>query len=562
VSFTHISLSSQAGTHQLIRLARPFAPPLTPEGLSATISGMRNATLLGFLSGLAVVGTVQGADPARSRPNIIVIMADDMGFSDLGCYGSEIATPHLDRLASGGLRFTQFYNTARCCPTRASLLTGLYPHQAGVGHMVDDRGAPAYQGYLNDRCVTLGEVLRQSGYRTLMAGKWHVGERRPHWPVDRGFDRYYGLVSGGSNYFRLDPNRIMARDDQPCKPEGERFYVTDAFTDAAISFLEQERSSGKPFFLYLAYTSPHWPLHAWPEDIAKYRGRYMIGWDALRQKRLARMVELGIVDPRWGLTPRGQKAPAWAEVEDKEARDLKMAVYAAQIDRMDQNIGRVLAKVRELGVERNTLILFLADNGGCAEEIDRGTPGVPPGGKDSFLSYGLPWANASNTPFRLYKHWVHEGGISTPLIVFWPEVIRKGGGLTDQVGHLVDLMATCVEVAGGVYPATHRGHEITPLEGKSLVPILEGRPREGHAALYWEHEGNRAVRQGDWKLVSRHPGGWELYDMKADRTELNNLAASHPDKVKELSELYAGWAKRVGVLTPQELGEIKKKKQS
>ena len=530
---------------------------------------MRYAT---FLMTLSLISTIQAPlnaqEPARPRPNIILIMADDMGFSDLGCYGSEIATPNLDRLAAGGLRFTQFYNTARCCPTRAALLTGLYPHQAGVGHMMEDRGAPAYQGFLNDRCVTIAEVLRQSGYRTLMAGKWHVGEKRPHWPVDRGFDHHFGLISGASSYFSLDVSRNMARDDQPYKPEGERFYMTDAFTDAAISFLDQERPSAtrpagadaKPFFLYVAYTSPHWPLHAWPEDIAKYRGRYMIGWDALRQKRFARMTELGIIDPRWGLTPRGQKAPAWDEAQDKETLDLKMAVYAAQIDRMDQNIGRLLAKVREIGAEQNTLVLFLADNGGCAEEVDRGKAGAPAGSKESYLSYGLPWANASNTPFRLYKHWVHEGGISTPLIASWPSVIRKGGGLTDQVGHLIDLMATCVDVAGATYPATYQGHEITPLEGKSLLSILEGKHRDGHEALYWEHEGNRAVRQGNWKLVSRHPGGWELYDMKADRTELNNLAATRPDKVKELSEMYARWAKKVGALTPQELNEIKKKK--
>ena len=482
------------------------------------------------------------------RPNIVLIMADDMGFSDIGCYGSEIRTPNLDGLAARGIRFTQFYNTARCCPTRSSLLTGLYAHQAGVGHMVSDRGFPAYQGYLNDRSVTIAEALRPAGYTTLMAGKWHVGEDRPHWPVDRGFDRYFGLISGGSNYFRLDPGRQMALDNQPYTPPAEGFYMTDAFTDHALQFLDQAAAKAQPFFLYLAYTAPHWPLHALPEDIARYRGRYRMGWDALRVARHRRMIELGLVDRRWPLTPRDPRAPAWDQVTDQEMRDLRMAVYAAQIDRMDQNIGRVLGRLRAIGAEENTLVLFLADNGGCAEEVNRGVPGALPGSKDSFMSYGLPWANASNTPFRLYKHWVHEGGISTPLIARWPAAIRQTNTITHQPGHLIDLMATCLDVAGAAYPKTYGGHSITPLEGRSLLPILKGRTRRPHEALYWEHEGNRAVRQGQWKLVSRHPEGWELYDLEADRTELNNLAARYPDKVRELTALYATWAARCGVV--------------
>ena len=485
---------------------------------------------------------------AADRPNIVLIMADDMGFSDLGCYGSEIQTPNLDRLAAGGLRFTQFYNTARCCPTRASLLTGLYPHQAGIGHMVGDYGLPAYQGYLNDRCVTIAEVLRPAGYRTYMTGKWHVGEKRPHWPVDRGFDRYFGLISGASNYWRLEEGRVMARDGEPYVPQGDDFYMTDAFTDAAVSFITEHGRSDKPFFLYVPYTSPHWPLHAWPEDIARYRGKYMDGWDALRERRHRRMIEMGIVDARWALTPRDEKAPAWAGAEDKEARDLKMAVYAAQIDRMDRGIGRIIEAVRTLGAESNTLVMFLADNGGCAEEVGRGAKAVPPGPKESHLSYGLPWANASNTPFRLYKHWVHEGGIATPLIVYWPAVVTKGGEITHQVGHLVDLMATCLDVAGAEYPKSYQGRPITPLEGLSLRPVFEGKPREEHEGLYWEHEGNRAVHQGKWKLVSRWPDKWELYDMAADRTELTDLAAREPEKVESLAGMYDRWAERVGAL--------------
>ncbi|HSW47247.1 MAG TPA: arylsulfatase [Phycisphaerae bacterium] len=503
------------------------------------------------------------AEPADApRPNIVIIMADDLGFSDLGCYGSEIRTPNIDELAKGGLRFTQFYNTTRCCPTRAALLTGVYQHQAGVGHMVSDRGAPGYRGFLNDRCVTIAEALRPAGYRTLMAGKWHVGEDRPHWPVDRGFDRYYGLISGGTNYFRLDPTRTLARDGRSIKPEGERFYFTDAFTDAAVGFVDGQRGSDKPFFLYVAYTAPHWPLHAWPEDIARYRGKYRIGWDELRERRHARQIELGLVEPQWALTPRDPKAPAWKDAKDKDDLDLRMAVYAAQIDRMDQGIGRIMAKIRELGQADNTLVLILADNGGCAEVVDRGKPGAPAGDKESFLSYGLPWANASNTPFRLYKHWVHEGGIATPLVACWPKVIREKGTITSQVGHVIDLMATCVDVAGAKYPETVNGRPIVPLEGRSLLPILRGEQRAGHDAIFWEHEGNRAVRQSRWKLVSRYPGKWELYDLEADRTELHDLTADHPERVKAMSALYDGWAKRAGVVPWEELNASGKRKKT
>jgi arylsulfatase A-like enzyme len=487
------------------------------------------------------------AAPQAERPNIVLIMADDMGFSDLGCYGSEIATPNLDRLAARGLRFSQFYNTARCCPTRACLLTGLYPHQAGVGHMVGDRGAPAYQGHLNDQCVTIAEAIRRGGYHAMMVGKWHVGEKRPHWPLDRGFERYFGLISGACNYFRLNGNRVMASDNTSYVPSGD-FYMTDAFTKHAVDFIDAQGGQKEPFFLYLAYTAPHWPLHARPEDIAKYKGKYMDGWDALRERRRERQIEMGITDAKWPLTPRDSKAPAWADVADKEARDLKMAVYAAQIDRLDQGVGKILAKIRELGIERNTLVMFLADNGGCAEEVNRGTPGVPPGGPDSFMSYGLPWANASNTPFRLYKHWVHEGGISTPFIAYWPAVIKEHGTITRRVGHIVDVMATCLDVAGVEYPSEYNGHKITPTEGISLAPIFRAGTRKDHDVLYWEHEGNRAVRQGKWKLVSRFPNKWELYDIEVDRTELNNLADRYPEKVNELAALYREWAKRCGVL--------------
>jgi len=523
------------------------------EFLRAASFGVAAASLGGCLAPSKLAAR-QGS-PAR--PNIVLIMADDMGYSDIGCYGGEIHTPNLDRLAAGGVRFSQFYNGARCCPTRASLLTGLYAHQAGIGHMVGNRGYPPYQGYLNDTCVTIAEALRPAGYRTLMSGKWHVGGDRPHWPTDRGFDRYFGLISGAANYF--DPSktkakgvkRTMALDGEPYEPPKEGFYMTDAFTDHAVDFLDEHGRNETPFFLYLPFTAPHWPLHAWPEDISKYQGKYRKGWDKLRAERRQRMIEMGLIREDWAMSPRDTKTWPWAEEKDKDLLDLKMAVYAAQIERMDAGIGRVLKKIEDLDRRDNTLVMFLADNGGCAEGgpvgFDNRKNGLPPGGVDSYMSYGLSWANASNTPFRRYKHWVHEGGIATPFIASWPAVIKSGGTITHEVGHIVDVMATCVDAAGTEYPKTHKGKTVTPLEGKSLVPIFRTGKRAGHDAIFWEHEGNRAVRQGQWKLVSAHGGSWELYDLEADRTELNNLIEKHPDKARELERLYQAWAQRCHV---------------
>ena len=488
-------------------------------------------------------------------------MADDMGFSDLGCYGSEIHTPNIDRLAAEGLRFTQFYNAARCCPTRASLLTGLYPHQAGVGGMTDPRGdvnpPGPYQGYLNDNCVTIAEVLKAAGYTTLMAGKWHVGETRPHWPVDRGFDRYYGLISGAANYFDIRKTKFphtvrrFAVDGKPYVPPAENFYITDAFTDNAVNFLDQYGRHDKPFFLYLAYTAPHWPLHALPADIAKYKGRYLKGWDELRRERYRRMIKMGIIDPQWELSPRDTGAVPWDSVKDKELMDLKMAVYAAQIERMDYGIGKILAKLRQLGKEQNTLVMFLSDNGGCHETgplgFDQRKNGLPPGGVDSYMSYGQSWANASNTPFRLFKKYTHEGGIATPFIARWPAVIKQKGALTNQVGHVIDIMATCADVAAAGYPKRFKGKAVIPLEGKSLFDIFAGKTRQPHEYLYWEHRKHQAVRHGHWKLVAKKPGNWELYNLKEDRTELNNLADKYPEITRHLQVKYRQWADRVGV---------------
>ena len=517
----------------------------------------------GFVAGATSLiggwpGRLLGQTARTKKPNIILIMADDMGFSDIGCYGGEIHTPNLNKLAAGGLRFSQFYNAARCCPTRASLLTGLYPHQAGVGHMVDDKGHPAYQGYLNERCITIAEALKPAGYRTLMVGKWHVGEKRPHWPVDRGFDKYFGLISGGANYFDITKDkaatvmRTMAIDDKPYTPPKEGFYLTDAFSDNAVKFIDKYGRDKEPFFLYLAYTAPHWPLHALPDDIAKYKGKYLKGWDKLRDERYERMIKMGLINSKWKMSPRDTETWPWEEEKNKDLMDLKMAVYAAQIERMDYGIGRLINKLREIGAEERTLIMFLSDNGGCAEGgpvgFDNRKNGLPPGGVDSFMSYGLSWANASNTPFRRYKHWVHEGGIATPLIAYWPAVIKKGGSITNQSGHIIDVMATCLDVAGIEYPTTYNRHEIIALEGESLLEIFSGGTRQGHQALYWEHEGNRAVRQNKWKLVAAHGQPWELYDLEEDRTELNNLADKYPQKVEELKVMYEDWAKRCGVL--------------
>ncbi|MBC8167568.1 MAG: arylsulfatase [Bryobacteraceae bacterium] len=501
----------------------------------------------------ATAGTTALSAATTQRPNVLIIMADDMGFSDIGCYGGEIRTPNLDALAAGGVRFTSFYNAARCCPTRAALLTGVYNHQAGVGNMINDQGYPAYRGYLNQSCVTLAEALAPSGYRTYMAGKWHVGEQRPHWPVDRGFDRYFGLISGAANYFRPEPERTMALDGDRWKPQSdEKFYITDAFTDWSVRYIDEHAKThpAQPFLLYLAYTSPHWPLHALPEDIARYRGKYKKGWDVLRQERHSRQVEMGLIQKEWGLSPRGEGIPPWEDLTaaQKDDFDLRMSVYAAQIDRMDQGIGRVVDTLKRTGQFDNTVILFLADNGGCHEQKIRGEVPSPAGPADSFTSYGRPWANASNTPFRMYKHWVHEGGISSPLILHWPGAPRKGGGFDRQPAHVTDLMATALDAAGAKYPASRNGHEITPTDGQSLLPAVRRKKRKIRETICWEHEGARAVRHGKWKLVAEHLGPWSLYNIERDRCEMNDLTKREPSRLAELTAIYDAWAARCGVV--------------
>ncbi|MGA2617729.1 MAG: arylsulfatase [Thermoguttaceae bacterium] len=491
------------------------------------------------------------AGEAGARPNIAVILVDDMGFSDIGCYGSEIPTPNLDRLAAGGLRFTQFYNTGRCCPTRASILTGLYSHQTGVGHMTDDWGAAGYRGRLNDQCATIAEVLGGAGYFTAMSGKWHVGQNFGVTPRGRGFARSFNSPAGGFYYadggarthLFLD-GRELASDDA-LLPRG--WYTTDLYTDYGIKFIDQALAAKQPFFLYLAYNAPHFPLQAPQEEIAKFRGRYKMGWDKLRAERHAKQISLGVVDKAWPLSPRPPAVRAWERLTpaEQERFDHIMAIYAAVVAHMDTAVGRFVAALGERGVLDNTLILFLSDNGANAESGPDGRlKGKLPGSAGSTVFEGQSWATLSNTPLRRYKHYNHEGGIATPLIVHWPARIKTPGELREQPGHIVDVMATCVEVGGATYPRELRGKPILPMEGKSLLPALANQPIE-RDGLYWEHEGNAAVRVGDWKLVRLgRKGPWELYNLKADRTELRDLAAAEPERARELAAKWEAWARR------------------
>jgi arylsulfatase A-like enzyme len=499
---------------------------------------MKLTFLFSLFAGLMLGSLLAHAAPDRTRPNFILIMVDDMGYSDIGCFGGEVKTPNLDQLAKDGLRFTQFYNTAKCHTTRAELLTGNYAYSIGDNNM--EHGA------------TFGEVLRPIGYRTLISGKWH---QKPL-PTTRGFDRYYGLADGCSNFF--NPGLKARPGEGPPGRKGKtrvrrwaiedkvimgytspdkKFYHTDAFTTYAIDRLDEYKKEDKPFVLYLPYTAPHYPLHAWPEDIAKYRGKYKIGWDEIRKQRFKRMNEMGIIGANHKLTPRASKA--WNELseEQKDAEDLKMAVYAAMIDRVDQNLGRLFAKVKELGDWDNTLIMFLTDNGACPEQPNT-TPNIPPGPVESYRTVSVGWANASNTPYRKFKSTDYEGGIRTPFIAHWPGVIKPG--MTNQVGHIIDVSATFREVTGAKYPKEILGNKTKPPLGKSLLPIFKGKEREPHKEIYWHFSRANAVRQGDLKVV-RAGKAWELYDLKADPTETNNLAKERPKKTAELSKMWEAW---------------------
>ncbi|MEW4452395.1 arylsulfatase [Bremerella sp. JC817] len=565
--------------------------------------------LLGLIP-LLLLGTAVAQ--AATPPNIIVILSDDMGYSDIGCYGGEIKTPTLDTLADSGLRFTQFYNTARCCPTRASLLTGLYPHQAGIGHMVtgsyDPEAFPGYHMELNQQCQTIPEVLKTAGYANYMVGKWHVCRNiqpdgpKHNWPLQRGFDKFYGTITGAGSFY--DPaalcrgnTLITPVNDSDYQPQ--QYYYTDAIGDNAVQFLKQheESSAEQPFFMYVAFTAAHWPMHALPEDIAKYDGVYDKGYGKIRAQRFARLKELGLIDADWQMS---EQAGNWKKIEHKEWQARNMEVYAAMIDRMDQNVAKIVDQLKASNDYDNSLIFFMQDNGGCAEGIGRGNdeklppnrkpmgpdelqlavipafdrsgrpmrhgPDAMPGPEDTYIGYGRDWANVSNTPFREYKHWVHEGGISTPLIVHWPAGVAKDqlGKLNDTPSHLIDIMSTCVDVAGASYPKEVAGNAITPMPGISLQETFSGNDVQRPTPIFWEHEANGAVRDGKWKIVRYGKMGsgktqpWELYDMEADRTEQHNLADQHPEIVKKMAGQWQSWAEASHVL-PWPWGNLRKK---
>ena len=526
---------------------------------------------LGLLAASALI--------AKKQPDIVVIMADDAGFSDFGCYGGEIETPALDKLAYNGLRFSQFYNTGRCCPSRAALLTGVYQHQAGMGHMSRDRGIKSYSGTILPDVPTLAELLRKGGYRTMMTGKWHLGTEPHQSPIERGFDRFYGTRNFIDSYFTVLRNCQVYLDDKEVLPATEtpvnhlhpdrEWYTTDVFTDYALHFMEEsfEKDPDKPLFLYIAHNAPHFPLHAREEDTKKYRGRFKdVGWDKLRQARYERMVKIGLIDKKWALSP--SDVPKWETYDEKmrDELDLKMALYSAIIDRMDQNVGRIVKKLKAAGRLDNTLILFMVDNGvpgtgvhdwrGLFAKNDRN----PETRVDNYKEWGRlggwtsssgrGWANLSNAPFRMYKRYTHEGGVATPLIVHWPAGLKSQGELRHAPSHIIDIAPTCLSAAG---------LSVKGMEGKSLLPVFVRDSKE-ERTLYWEHEGNRAVRKGNYKLVAMHDAPWELYDMNKDRSELNDLSKKMIGQAKELRLLYEAWAKRVGALSWNEVMVTRKKK--
>jgi len=520
------------------------------------------------------------------RPNIIVILADDLGFSDVGCYGGEIRTPNIDYLAEHGIRYRQFYNTSRCCPTRASLLTGLYNQQAGIGKMTDAEDEPGYLGHITKNAVTLAEVLKTAGYHTAMSGKWHVsntdGLKNPQdqldwlnhhtsretfspldqYPTSRGFDKYFGTIWGVVDYY--DPFSLVS-GTTPIRDVPKGYYHTDAINDTAVAYIKGYARSDAPFFLYIAENAPHWPLMAEPEDIEKYKDTYKGGWDVIRMARYEKMVKLGLIDPqRVKLSERWNDNLTWENNPDKEWDAMAMAVHAAMIDRMDRGIGRIIQALKETGQLDNTLILFLSDNGASPENCAAYGPGldrpnetrdgrkivyatkkqVMPGPETSYASIGQHWANVSNTPYQFWKAESYEGGVHTPMIAYWPKgITAKVGGFSDQVGHVMDLMSTFVELAGAKYPAMYKGNSVPPTTGVSLAPTFSGQRVRGHEALFNEHFGARYAREGDWKIVSlARDSAWRLFNLATDGSETVDLAARFPEKVRHLDSLWRQWA--------------------
>lgn len=523
------------------------------------------------------VSEMLGENVPTTKPNVVLILADDMGFSDIGCFGSEVETPNLDALAANGLRFSNFHNNPRCCPSRASLLTGLYSHQVGFALMADNYGEsayPAYKGDLSSNCVTLAEALHSGGYRTAMAGKWHLTppeiESKHNWPLQRGFERFFGTIAGACSYY--DPATLTDGNER-IRTHDENFYYTDAIGEHAVKYIDEfmAASEKKPFFIYTAFTAPHWPLQAPESVIGKYLKRFSIGWDEVRANRHRRQIEMGLLPEKWQMSERDQRVPPWEVAAYKEWEIRRAAVYAAQIECMDHNVGKIVAKLKQKNAFENTLILFMSDNGGNLEELgDPGPlgrsplfiphetldgrllhvgndPGTMPGAPDTYESIGIPWGNVANTPFRMYKHYAQEGGISTPFIAHWPDGIRLGrNAITHQMAHETDIMSTLLDLAHSDYPKEYNGNTILATVGSTLVPVFSERQR-AERTYFWEHEGNAAVRIGRWKLVSAFPDYWQLYDMEADRTELHDLAAQYPSRVREMAAAYKEWAKMVGV---------------
>ena len=518
--------------------------------------------------GLLFLG-LAGAVPAFSqqKPNIVVILLDDVGYSDFGCYGSEIETPNIDRLAENGIRLRHFYNQARSAPTRASLMTGLYPHQIGNGALGKVPGYPAYQGYPNQNNVFIPEVLKTAGYFSVVTGKWHLGQPQGSSPIKRGFDRSLNAPFGGY-YFSSD--RSLKKNKQPVYVDNlywndeaigfddprlpEAWYSTRLWTDYGLRFIDEAIDDEKPFFWYLAYNGAHFPLQAPPETIDKYRGKYMEGWEAVRNRRFAKQLELGLFDAETPLTPRNPKVPEWETLpqEEKERYDLQMAIYAAVIDEIDQAIGKVIDHLEQKGVLDNTLIILLSDNGGNGEPgIEGRFQGKNPGGAGSSVFLGAAWADVANTPFFLYKHHAHEGGCNTPLIISYPDGMDprlKGSIQTENYGHVVDIMPTLVELTGAEYPTRHDGNIVPPMEGVSLLPILKGEEVRRDAPIVVEHEGNKMLRKGDWKIVQEYTEKkWMLYNLKDDPTEMHDLADVERERLNELVKEYYRFADRIGI---------------
>lgn len=509
---------------------------------------------------------------AQKRPNIILIMADDMGYSDIGCYGGEVKTPNLDMLANNGVRFSQFYNNARCCPTRASILTGLYPHQAGVGGMVGNG-----HGDLSQNAVTIAEVLKLNGYATYMTGKWHVSDSKSkkdmhNWPNQRGFDNFFGTITGAGSYF--EPHTLTRNNKEVQLKPSDNFYYTDAISDSTVSFLNAHYKEKKntPFFFYVAYTAPHWPLHALEKDIKKYKGTFDKGWDVLRKERLDRMKKNGVVPKNTKLSPRNANAKAWTQIENKNWELQRMMTYAAQIDNMDQGIGRIIKNLKQHDELENTLIFFLSDNGGCDEQlkgvekwvnakeetqtisrkkVSKGNiPGVVSGPASTYMSYGGAWANLSNTPYRKYKKSGHQGGVATPFIMHWPQEIKNKNSIKTEVTSIIDIMPTILEATQGNYPKTFNNNTIQPMEGLSLLPVCENT-RLDRDEWFVEHGRNKAFRKGDWKIAwsrDKNEKKWELFNLKDDPTELNDLASKKPERLSEMKSRWYEWAKRVKVI--------------